>query len=288
MMNSLKIKIYNLIRDDDENNLSANIFDGFILIMIILNVLMLIMETFDIPLWLTHSLQIFDVFSVIVFSIEYIFRLWTSDLIRPLELKHKARIKYLFSFTSIIDILAILPFYLPYIAPIGLRFLRLLRLLRLFRLIKLNRYTKALNTIGSVLKSKAEQLLLSSFVVFLLMLISSILMYSLENDSQPEVFQNAFSGFWWTLNTITTVGYGDIYPITTLGKILSGIIAVLGIGLIAVPTGIISAGFVEYTENSSKKNDLTVDELLRYNNLLKQGIISEEEFKLIKNKLIKG
>lgn len=288
MMNSLKIKIYNLIRDDDENNLSANIFDGFILIMIILNVLMLIMETFDIPLWLTHSLQIFDVFSVIVFSIEYIFRLWTSDLIRPLEFKHKARVKYLFSFTSIIDILAILPFYLPYIAPIGLRSLRLLRLLRLFRLLKLNRYTKALNTIGSVLKSKAEQLLLSSFVVFLLMLISSILMYSLENDSQPEVFQNAFSGFWWTLNTITTVGYGDIYPITTLGKILSGIIAVLGIGLIAVPTGIISAGFVEYTENSSKKNDLTVEELLRYNNLLKQGIISEEEYKLIKNKLIKG
>lgn len=118
------------------------------------------------------------------------------------------------------------------------------------------------------------------------MIISSVLMYSLEHDSQPEMFKNAFSGFWWTLNTITTVGYGDIYPVTFLGRILSGCIAVLGIGLVAVPTGIISAGFVEYTDNSCKNNNNILDDINRCKELFDKNIINEEEFIKLKSKII--
>lgn len=146
---------------------------------------------------------------------------------------------------AVIDLLAILPFYLPFIFPIDLRVLRTIRVIRLFRLFKVNRYTNSLSIIAKVFKSKASQLISSVFVVGLLMIISSVLMYSIENPVQPEVFKNAFSGLWWAVATFTTVGYGDIYPITGAGKILSAIIAMLGIGLVAVPTGIISAGFIE-------------------------------------------
>lgn len=154
---------------------------------------------------------------------------------------------------AIIDLLAILPFYLPMLLPIDLRVLRMLRIIRLFRVFKIGRYTNALSSIVKVFKNKQHELLSSVFVVLLLMIVASVLMYSIENNAQPEVFKNAFDALWWALATLTTVGYGDIYPITVLGKILSSIIAILGIGLVAVPTGIISAGFMESIQSEEKE-----------------------------------
>jgi voltage-gated potassium channel len=156
---------------------------------------------------------------------------------------------------AIVDLLAILPFYLPFIIPIDLRVLRAIRLFRLLRLLKVNRYTNALSDVGNVLKRKATQLLSSMFVVLILMVIASILMYSIENEAQPAIFENAFSGLWWSIATLTTVGYGDIYPVTIAGKILGAVIALLGIGLVAVPTGIISAGFMEDITQANKDNE---------------------------------
>ena len=149
---------------------------------------------------------------------------------------------------ALMDLLAILPFYVPFIIPVDLRVLRTLRVTRLLRLFKVNRYSSALATIGKVFKRKGSQLVASMFIVSLLMLIASVLMYSIENAAQPNVFHNAFDALWWAIATLTTVGYGDIYPITAGGKMLSSVIAILGIGLIAVPTGIISAGFMETIE----------------------------------------
>ena len=153
------------------------------------------------------------------------------------------------------DLFAILPFFLPLIVPVDLRVLRILRLLRLPRLLKINRYTKALSTIGNVFRRKTAQLISSIFVVLVLMVISSIFMYNIENAAQPAVFVNAFSGLWWVLITLTTVGYRDTYPVTALGKVLGITIALLGLGLVAVPTGIISAGFMEdiAVEKEAKK-----------------------------------
>lgn len=252
---SIKERIYNLIRDDDENDLASNIFDGVIITLIVVNVAIVIAQTFSISETAQKIFNWIELVSVIIFSIEYLLRVYTADLICPELSPLKARVKYIFSFMAIIDLLAILPFYLPYLVPIDLRVLRVLRVIRLFRVFKLNRYTTALTSIGTVFKRKKSQLLSSIFVVSLLMIMAAVLMYNVESEAQPEAFSNALSALWWAVATLTTVGYGDIYPVTVLGKILSAIIALLGIGLVAVPTGIISAGFTELIGEEKSKND---------------------------------
>lgn len=254
MYKTIKHKIYNIICDDNQHNTVGKIFNTVIVLLILLNVVTIITDTFDLPPTAKIIINYIDTVSVIIFTIEYLLRIFSADLIYPNLSPIRARIKYIFSFMSIVDLLAILPFYIPFIIKIDLRSLRLLRLLRLVRLFKLNRYTSALRTVGAVLVKKKNQLLSSIFVVFILMLISSILMYNIENEAQPEVFDNAFSALWWSVATFTTVGYGDIYPITALGKILSSVIALLGIGLVAVPTGIISAGFMEISDDEQKNS----------------------------------
>ena len=257
MYKTIKHKIYNIICDDNQHNTVGKIFNTVIVLLILLNVVTIVADTFDLPSTAKTVINYIDTISVIIFTIEYLLRIFTADLLFPNISPIRARLKYIFSFMAIVDLLAILPFYIPFVIKIDLRSLRLLRLLRLVRLFKLNRYTSALRTVGAVLAKKKNQLLSSVFVVFILMLISSILMYNIENEAQPDVFSNAFSALWWSVATFTTVGYGDIYPITPLGKILSSVIALLGIGHVAVPTGIISAGFIEISDDEQKN---TADE----------------------------
>jgi len=256
MRKTIRRKIYDIIATDREKTLVGKIFDIFIIILIIFNVLLVILDTFNgFSKEVYFGLKETELFSIIIFTIEYLLRLWTADFIYPDLAPAKARLKYAFSFMAIIDFLAVLPFYIPFIIPIDLRVLRMVRLFRLLRIMKINRYTNALTSIGSVLKRKASQLISSMLVVFVLMVIASVLMYNIEYTAQPDVFQNAFSGLWWAIATLTTVGYGDIYPVTVLGKILSAIIALLGIGIVAVPTGIISAGFMENMEEKKTKDE---------------------------------
>lgn len=253
-MKKIKRRTFEIIQAANEDDIASKIFDLFIIGLIIVNVIVVVADTFSLPAqWKTISHYI-DIISLVIFTIEYLLRIWTADILYPKYGKIKSRLKYIFSFMALIDLFAILPFYIPLIIPIDLRALRLLRVIRLLRIFKVGRYTNALSVVGSVLKKKSSQLVSSMFVVALLMLISSIIMYNVENPAQPEVFTDAFSGLWWAIATFTTVGYGDIYPITAVGKILSGIIALLGIGLVAVPTGIISAGFMEQVETDKKKD----------------------------------
>lgn len=255
---NIKQKAYDLVRTD-KTTLISSIFDGTIITLIIINVVLVILDTFSLPVWLSNLSSGIETFSIIIFSVEYALRVWTSDYLYPDKHPFVARVKYIFSFMAIIDLISILPFYLPFVIKVDLRVFRILRMIRLLRLFKMNRYTNALHTIGSVFKKKRSQLLSSLFVVFLLMIIASVLMYSVENPAQPDKFQNAFSGLWWAIATFTTVGYGDLYPITAAGKIISAIIALLGIGLVAVPTGIISAGFIEQMDGE-KENKMVDDE----------------------------
>jgi voltage-gated potassium channel len=170
---------------------------------------------------------------------------------------NRQKARFIFSWPSLIDLLAIIPYYLVLVFPLDLTVLRVVRVLRVLRLLKAGRYSSALTSVVHVVKKQSHQLVSSMTVVFVLMLIASVLIYSVEHDAQPDIFSNAFSGLWWAVATITTVGYGDIYPVTFLGKILSSVIALLGIALVAVPTGIISAGFVEFAKggNEKKLND---------------------------------
>jgi len=144
-----------------------------------------------------------------------------------------------------IDLLSFLPYDLPIFFPAGAVALRMLRVIRVFRLFRINGYYDSLNIITDVLTSKRQQLISSVLILLILMLSASLCMYSLENRAQPEIFSNAFSGIWWSVSTLLTIGYGDIYPVTILGKITGSIISFLGVGMVAIPTGIISAGFVE-------------------------------------------
>ncbi len=243
-----------MVRIDNHKSLGNTIFEGFIIFLIIVNVLLIILDTFDNIAAEIQSIFItVEVFSVVVFTIEYLIRLWTADFIYPNLKPTRARLKYIFSFLAIVDLFAILPFYLPFIVSVDLIILRVIRLLRLFEIFKANRYVHAFSVVARVIRGRAAQLISSYFIIFVLMIISSILMFYCEHDAQPDVFSNALSALWWAISTITTADFGGIYPITLLGKILNSIISILGIALIAVPTGIISAGFLD---ELSKENDL--------------------------------
>jgi voltage-gated potassium channel len=254
-MASIKYFIYNHIRDDDDNDLLSDIIDGIIVFLIIINVLIIFLDTFqNIRNFILPLYKYIDIFSIIIFSIEYILRIWTSDLIYDNKPPTKARIKYIFSPKAIIDMISLLSFYLPLFSFNSFRILRIVRLVRILSLLKVNRYSKAMVTLGKVIKNKSLQLISSFFIVSVLIIFASLLMYYIENEAQPGTFDNAFSSLWWAIATLTTVGYGDIYPITIIGKILGIFISLMGIAIIAIPTGIISAGFIEQI-NEDKKED---------------------------------
>jgi len=146
---------------------------------------------------------------------------------------------------ALIDLFAILPFYLPMLIPVDLRFLRALRLFRLLRLLKMGRYSNAMRVVGSILKRKRPELVVIFVIILVLLIISSSLMYYVENVAQPEKFGSIPETFWWSICTLTTVGYGDVTPVTPFGKVCAGFIALLGIGMFALPAGILASGFEE-------------------------------------------
>ncbi len=243
----MKQRIYNLLNENQ-------IFIKFLYTLIVLNVISLILESYqEIKQDFNAFLFYFEAFSVFVFTIEYLFRLWTIDLSPKYTGSSFAkRLKFTFSSLGLIDLFAILPFYLPLLIPIDLRILRILRLLRLLRIFKLGRYSKSFKIISSVLRETRSELGVTVFVAFVLLVLSSTLMYYIERDVQPEAFASIGHSFWWAIATLTTVGYGDVYPITGLGKVLSAVIALIGIGFVALPTGIISSVFIEKVQKESQ------------------------------------
>jgi voltage-gated potassium channel len=198
------------------------------------------------------------------FAIDYGLRVFTAKELYPGNTESKAIAKYIFSFTGIIDLLSFLPYYLPFFFPAGGAVFRLFRVARILRLFRINSYYDQLNVITEVLTSKKQQLMASVFIILILMMASSLCMYSVEHEAQPDVFQNAFSGIWWSVSTLLTVGYGDIYPITIPGKIMGILISFLGVSMVAIPTGIISAGFVEQYQRLKTAGEYVEEENLHF------------------------
>lgn len=251
----MKQRIYKLISKGSHGNKWNRVVDYIIMTLIILSVFSIIMESMDeLNQQFGLYLYLFDVFSVIIFTIEYVLRIYISEFTHPSSGRLKSAIKFITSPAGLIDLLAILPFYLPMLIKMDVRFIRMLRLTRFLRILKLNRYNKSLHMILEVFKEKRSELAVTGFVLFLILLMASFIMYYVEGDAQPEAFPDILSAFWWAIATLTTVGYGDIYPITSLGRLISGIIALLGIGLVALPTGLISAGFINKIEKNKLAN----------------------------------
>ena len=195
----------------------------------------------------------FEIFTVVVFSIEYILRAWSIVEEPGYHGPILGRLKYLITPLALVDLIAVLPFFLPALIPLDLRFVRVLRLIRLVRVMKLGHYSHSLAHISKVIKSKRSELAASLFILAVLLLFASTIMYYVEHDAQPQSFRSIPAAFWWGIETLTTVGYGDVAPITTLGKICAAVIAVLGIGLFGLPTAIIATGFLEEVQHKRER-----------------------------------
>jgi len=243
-------KIFKIIQIGQREDLPSRLFDYILVTVIIVNIMVMFMETFDQFSYLIGAFRIIEIVCMVFFCAEYILRIWTADLLYPNLSRAKAVKKFLLSYDGIVDLLTILPFYFLS----GFVAFRMLRVVRIFHLFRINGSYDSFNVITTVLIEKKNQILSSVFIIFLLMMASSICMYSAEHDAQPEAFNNAFSGLWWSISTILTVGYGDIYPVTVVGRILAIVIAILGVGAVAIPTGIMSAGFVEQYTRIQKEN----------------------------------
>lgn len=245
----IKKRIFQIMQIGDKRDLISKFFDYFIVFAIFLNLGVVIYDTFDSSLPYKTILDMIELVTLIIFLIEYILRLWTADLLYPEESRGRAVSHFVFSFYGLVDLFTFLPYFIPFMFPSGIVAFRMLRVIRIFRLFKINQQYDAFNVIIDVLSEKKNQIFSSVCMIFVMMIAASLCMYSLEHEAQPDVFSNAFSGLWWSVSTILTVGYGDIYPVTTAGQIMAILLAFLGVGLVAIPTGIISAGFVEqYTK----------------------------------------
>ena len=239
---TLKKRIFEIIQIGQENDVPSRVFDIVLAVNIIVNVLVTLLCTFDELSALTGLFKAIDAVTTAFFLIEYLLRIWTSEYLFPEADKRKALFRFIFSVDGIIMFLCILPmFFLE-----GLVVFRMLRVVRIFHLFMINSRYDSFNVIMAVLREKKNQLLSSYFILIILTLAASVLMYNLEHEAQPDVFRNAFSGIWWSTSTLLTIGYGDIYPVTAAGRIVAILIDFLGICSVALPTGIISAGFVEH------------------------------------------
>ncbi len=240
-----KKRVFDIIQIGQRGDIPSRVFDIALVVVIVLNISVMILDSFTLTEQWHKILNVVEIVTVALFAVEYVLRIWTASLLYPANGKFTAILHFLISFDGIIDLLSILP--ISFLS--GISSFRLLRVVRIFHLFKVNSTYDSFNVITTVLYRKRKQILSSVFMIVMLMLASSLCMYTVEKDAQPGVFKNAFSGLWWSVSTILTVGYGDIYPVTAVGRLMAIIIAILGVGVVAIPTGIISAGFVEqYTK----------------------------------------
>ena len=266
-------RVWKLLEPAEDNDNLSKFIDIFLVNLIFFNILMVILETVD-TLYFRYKLWFiyFELFSVTIFSIEYVSRFWSCvENKTKSETNRKARLRYIFSFSAIIDLIAILPSLLAFLFPtVDLRFVRALRI---FRLLKFSRYSNSINTLLIVLWDQRKSLGAAFFILFIVLIISSSGMYIVEKDIQPDKFGSIPQSMWWSIVTLTTVGYGDVYPVTSMGKFFGSIIIILGIGTVALPSGILASAFTEYTRRNQKK----YEDKLKF--MLSDNIIDDEERK---------
>jgi voltage-gated potassium channel len=226
------------------------LFEKFIYILIAVNVIAMILESHEaVHLRFDTLFQVFETFSIVIFSGEYLYRIFLGYKSKGL----KGVTKYVFSTFGLIDLISILPFYLNKFISIDGRFLRILRLFRLTRIFKLGRESASLKLFVKALSAVRNELKFTLFLSILTILFSASAIYYLEHDAQPEKFSSITASIWWATVSLATVGYGDVYPITVGGKIFASIISLIGIGIVAIPTGVISASFVEEILKMNRK-----------------------------------
>ncbi|MEP6515471.1 ion transporter [Microcoleus vaginatus] len=278
MRKTIKTIIYEILETSDSSNLYSLADDVVITCLILINVAAFIASTSPrLSPEHTSLLANIEIVSSLVFTIEYILRLWVSTVDRRYSHPLWGRLKYALTPLSLIDLISILPFYFLLLFP-SLNFVNLIRVLRLLRLLKMSRYSESVRTLGAVLYAKKEELIATAFAVFILLIFASSIMYFVEYEAHPKAFGSIPDAMWWGVVTLTTVGYGDIYPITPLGKLLGAMLAFLGIGIFALPAGIIAGGFSE--ELQKRKQEKRAENLEEFANCqsVKMGAEIEATF----------
>ena len=251
---TLKHRIHELVEvtPDEHGAKQFDWFDWSLAVLIVLNVVAVTLETVESIGQRHHrAFHVFEVFSVAVFTIEYVLRLWSCTVDPRYAHPFYGRLRYATRPLAIIDLVAILPSLLPFVW-VDLRFIRVFRLVRLLRVLKLGHYSDAVTLLINVLRSRLPELAVMLIVLCMLLVLSSGAMYYAENEQQPDTFSSIPASMWWAVITLTTIGYGDAYPVTTIGKLIGGVIAVMGIGIVALPTAIIATGFAEEVQKRRK------------------------------------
>ena len=243
----LKRTVYEIIEEAGPGNRASEIFDVFLIALIFLNVAALILGTVEEILLISpRAFFLFEAISVAIFTVEYLLRVWSCTVNPKYAHPVWGRLRFVLSPLALIDLLAILPIYVVFFVNLhglDLRFLRVVRLLA--RIVRLGRYFTSLRTLGRVVHAKRGELFAVVSVLFLLLVMTSSLIFFAEHDAQPDEFASIPNAMWWSIITLTTVGYGDVFPVTAAGRLLAGLIAIVGIGLFVLPAGILGSGFME-------------------------------------------
>jgi voltage-gated potassium channel len=255
MLEKLKKRVYDVLVETDDDEVIDKIIAVLLMILIVINSAAVVLETVD-ELNETYGslFRAIEMVSVAIFTAEYLLRLWVAPLDARYRKPLTGRLRYAATPLAVIDLLAILPAFLPLIFPLDLRIIRFLRIFRLFRLFKMSRYVESLDTLDDVVKSKKEELIVTLAMISMLLVLASSLMYVVETEAQPDKFPNIPAALWWGVATLTTVGYGDVFPITPIGKLVGSLVAFLGIGIFALPTGILASGFAEEIKKRREKS----------------------------------
>ena len=271
-------RLWQILEKGSSKDKASIYTDIFLICLIVLNIIAVLLETVD-SIYNIYSFEflVFERISTIIFLVEYILRVWVAienDKENKKNSKFIVRLKYMITWPAIIDLLAVLSGILPMIFNVDLRILRALRMLRL---LKFSRYFKVMNLLLGVLREEKQSFLAAMFLLTIAMLIASTGIYIFEKDAQPEKFGSIPAAMWWAVATLTTVGYGDVTPITSMGKLFGAIVTIIGIGTVALPSGILASGF---SDQLKRRQNTYKDELSK---ALQDGVITNLE----RNKLSK-
>jgi voltage-gated potassium channel len=249
-------RVHEILEATSPHDRASRLVGALIATLITLSVVVVTLETVEtLSAWYGAFFRGFEAAVVAVFTVEYGLRLWACTVDERFAHPIWGRLRFAFTFLPIVDLMAILPFYLPALLPVDLMFLRVLRLLRLARLLKMARYSEAFVCIRNVVKEQKEELLVAFFVIFVLLVFASGGLYLAEHEAQPKAFPNMVAAMWWSLVTLSTVGYGDIYPVTPAGKVIAGGLVLLGVGMFALPASILASGFVHEYQRKRGRRD---------------------------------
>lgn len=256
MLNTSEFKrqVFYALEDMRQGKTLTKVVGVFLYLLIISNAIVVFFSAQpDLEPLTANILTAFYVFSTICFFLEYVARVWISDLAYGNCTRARARFKYIFSVLGIIDFLSFAPSMISWFLPVTPTIIHAVNVLRLIRLLKVTRYMRGFRTMARVMRKHYQEVVASFLVILIVMIVTCVVMYEVEHDAQPDKFTNLFQSFWFAVETVTTTGYGDLVPITTVGKVCGIIVMMLSLGLIAIPGGIFSAGFVAEFQNANMR-----------------------------------